>query len=189
MDDEGAAEKRDSQCAGLNINTPPAHGFHNIANTYEKTKATNTFRFTDLPGEIRNKIYTILLCSFEHQETDATSPALHKGSGEITKLRNNISPQILRTSRTISNEACYVMRRKNLFVEVTFDLQYADLMGLIITKRFPVLHVTSRVKGFVITHDIVTQNLTPTKQPKLVRVIFLFRDLPCFCSILYDLKC
>jgi hypothetical protein len=166
----------------------------NITHNQEKTKlshsslrpeTTKPFRFSDLPGEIRNKIYAILLCSFEHQETDATATGLHKLDLNITMLRHNISPQILRTSRTVYNEARYVMQRTNLFVVVTFASNFGDLAGLMMGKHLPILPVSWNFKGFVMAHDVVTPDSTGKD---LVRFAFLYRDLPCFCSALSDMK-
>jgi hypothetical protein len=82
-----------------------------MANTTEEP-----FRFMDLPGELRNEIYALLLCSFKQphtmkHEANAFGP---------TVARHAIDTAILRTNSEIHREAYDVMVKTNGFIRIDF---------------------------------------------------------------------
>ncbi|KAF2713857.1 hypothetical protein K504DRAFT_424837 [Pleomassaria siparia CBS 279.74] len=97
-----------------------------------------SFRFLDLPSELRNKIYSIVLCSFEPAPP---SESLGKGlvriqSGRIQEFTSGICPavhsiqtDILCTSKQVHREAYDVMVKTNQFVHVrTVDISMSQLL-------------------------------------------------------------
>jgi hypothetical protein len=99
---------------------------------------TPPFRFLDLPGEIRNRVYEIILCSFEPAPP---SEPLGKGliqiqSGRIQELVSGICPAvhsietaILCTSKQVHREAYDVMVKANQFIHVrTTDISMSQLL-------------------------------------------------------------
>lgn len=71
-----------------------------------------SFRFLDLPGEIRNKIYAILLTVPE--------PVPQSQQDDDPPLKLSLETQILRVCRIINSESKHVLRSANLFVKLTF---------------------------------------------------------------------
>ncbi|KAF3041955.1 hypothetical protein E8E12_008875 [Didymella heteroderae] len=73
------------------------------------------FRFLDLPGEIRNNIYDLLLCSWddepEHESRIVGGLGKRSASYDATAL--------LRTNKQIHEEAFDYMMKRNQFVRVT----------------------------------------------------------------------
>lgn len=71
------------------------------------------FRFLDLPGEIRNNIYDLLLCSWKDElEQD--------GRGGVAKrFAEYDAMDMLRTNKQIHQEAFDYMMKRNQFVRVT----------------------------------------------------------------------
>ena len=73
-----------------------------------------TFRFRDLPSEIRNQIYRELLCGFKSRPTTA-DPSAMLG---FVPARHDIDTGILRTNKSIYREAYDVLIKTNRFVKV-----------------------------------------------------------------------
>jgi hypothetical protein len=158
---------------------------------------TTPFRFLDLPGEIRDKIYAIILCSVEARKPTSTeayesnpsgaTEEFHETPSELTHLRHNIEPQILRTCRSIYSEANYVMRRTNLFIKIIVHIPFEEISQLLILKMIPILKIDrnkiKKVKGFVMSHEI-----TSPVPHKGVAFLILHRDLDVFCKGLVDYK-
>jgi hypothetical protein len=81
------------------------------------------FRFMDLPGEIRNEIYALLLCSFQEPHTmKDTMNGWGMGFQAIsygpTVARHSIDTAILRTNSEIHREAYDVMVKTNGFIRI-----------------------------------------------------------------------
>jgi hypothetical protein len=158
---------------------------------------TKAFRFLDLPGEIRDKIYAIILCSVEARKPTSTeayesnpsgaTEEFHETPSKLTHLRHNIEPQILRTSRSIYSEANYVMRRTNLFIKIIVHIPFEEISQLLILKKIPILKIDrnkiKKFKCFVMSHEITS----PVPQ-KGVAFLILYRDLDVFCKGLTDYK-
>lgn len=158
---------------------------------------TTPFRFLDLPGEIRDKIYAIILCSVEarpltsteayESNPSAAAEEFHEAPSELTHLQHSIEPQILRTCRSIYSEANYVMRRTNLFIKVIVHIPFEEISQLLIFKRIPILKIErnkiKKFKGFVMSHEI-----TAPMPYKGVAFLILHRDLDVFCKGLADYK-
>ncbi|KAF2121188.1 hypothetical protein BDV96DRAFT_594413 [Lophiotrema nucula] len=84
------------------------------------------FRFLDLPGEIRNRIYDVLLCSFDDLQLDSPEMIYHRAKHgllapqitDITQASHSVETAILRTSKQVHREAYDVMVKTNRFVHV-----------------------------------------------------------------------
>lgn len=86
--------------------------------------STNSFRFLDLPREIRDEIYRKLLCSFEPRPTTLVAPLNPRADpsfvNEVTIAQHSIDTSILRTSKQVHCEGRYgVMIKTNRFVHVS----------------------------------------------------------------------
>ncbi|TEY67393.1 hypothetical protein BOTCAL_0127g00070 [Botryotinia calthae] len=77
------------------------------------TASPEPFRFLDLPGNIRNKIYEMAFCDIKDPEPVNSSDAI-----SLPVVETNFNLNLLLTCRQIHDEAKYVMLTKNLFVEV-----------------------------------------------------------------------
>jgi len=86
--------------------------------------AAQAFRFTDLPPEIRNQIYEILLCSFpvdaEYARYGAPIPDLGSWLD-----KSELTASVLRASRQIHYEARAVVIKENLFVQIECHMSKA----------------------------------------------------------------
>jgi len=71
------------------------------------------FRFLDLPGEIRNNIYDLLLCSWEDELKQDGRGGVAKRYAEYDAV------DLLRTNKQIHEEAFDYMMKRNQFVRVT----------------------------------------------------------------------
>ena len=79
------------------------------------------FRFLDLPGEIRNRIYELLLCTFVSHDVYAPD-AEHEDDVVSIKLRPSMcNSQLLRVCRQIHDEAVYIKQEKSTFVRLVIN--------------------------------------------------------------------
>lgn len=143
------------------------------------------FRFNDLPGEIRNEIYRILLCSFE------STAAPRRPLGHYA-IRHSIDTTILRTSKKVYHEAYNIMVKTNRFVRVTLP----DDVFLPLDTGVPVVTMDDRYvrrfKGYVLSMSLSMKargvvsgtpqddNVAPSEEP--VNIMLLSRDLHLFCG-------
>jgi hypothetical protein len=122
--------------------------------------ASKAFRFGDLPGEIRNKIYGILLCNIEAEKPRSRfgQPGIYDVLTTFTKYNLDIETSMLRTCRAVYAEASYVMRKANLFIKVSIDGSFWELSEILIAKRLPILQISDEkapdFREFVIEHEI-----------------------------------
>jgi hypothetical protein len=129
------------------------------------------FRFLDLPAELRNEIYKLLLCTME----DHTVP-----------LSDQMHPQILRTCQRVYHEGTWVMRRNNFFVEVIcrdgfigwpgWPLEWFNIPYLFLDER-----QRRSFKGVVVTHDLYAP---PVFMGDSDSFIIPHRHLDRFCTAL-----
>lgn len=123
------------------------------------------FRFLDLPGEIRNRIYELILCSFEPAPP---SESLGKGliqiqSGRIQEVSTGICPAvhsiettILCTSKQVHREAYDVMVKTNQFMHVrTTDISMSELL---VGSQVPIVTLdrahAEQFQGYVLRIDL-----------------------------------
>ena len=82
-----------------------------------------TFRFFDLPQELRNKIYRAALCSFEHPPISFVPPPDADTNvdflSRVHVAKHSIHTSILLASKQIYREAYDAMIKTNRFVRVT----------------------------------------------------------------------
>jgi hypothetical protein len=146
------------------------------------------FRFTDLPREIRDNIYYILLCADD-------SSQIPKGSIRLSfvfKLHLGIEPQILWTCRTIYMEAIYIMRQSNLFIKLTFKMPRDFILDRFLADiNLPVLKLYNETDGncFVMSHEIVDTDTYVEHHhsgdfPMIHSYDFLYRDFSRFTEVL-----
>jgi hypothetical protein len=115
--------------------------------------AQQPFRFLDLPGELRNKIYDLLLCTF-HVQSNGLRPR------ELCRAKHNTESNILRANRQIHREAYYVMIKTNRFVciQSTFILPLHAIMSI---RPVPIVakdsHSILRFPGFVMKITLHSQ--------------------------------
>ncbi|RYN25192.1 hypothetical protein AA0114_g12718 [Alternaria tenuissima] len=101
-----------------NVDIVPA-GMANMADT----DRIAPFRFMDLPGELRNKVYALLLCFFGSSPDRAgelSDASLDNGSGSlhVVNLPHTNNPTILRADSQIHREAYDVMVKTNRFIRI-----------------------------------------------------------------------
>jgi len=125
------------------------------------------FRFLDLPGEIRTKIYKIILCSFEPSPpaqslweglAQRQSGSLKRDVNGISPVVHSIEPSILCTSKQVHREAYDVMIKTNQFIHIrTTDLS----MGPLLTEsQIPIVTMdrahAERFAGYVLRIELAT---------------------------------
>lgn len=157
-----------------------------------------SFRFLDLPREIRDKIYGILLCSFPPPESITKGTMLSK---------KDIHPSILRVNRQVYTESYDVVLKTNRFVLVssTGGIHFAMMCKAhgVPTVAFDmddgehktsesdghvIESVTSKFRGYVLGVTLGNRNpdwedeLEPSELLKPCNVIVLFRDLDLLCK-------
>ena len=142
------------------------------------------FRFLDLPREVRDKIYGILLCTFP--QPDAVTPDMN--------TLEHFSPSILRVNKQVYSEGYNVMIKVNRFVLVTCTggLYFAHML---MQNDVPFLAVgfgpgasssdpvTRHFRGHAIHVTIGNSEydwqdeLQPSRSLMPCKIIMLFRDL------------
>lgn len=153
------------------------------------SKPLQPFRFLDLPGEIRNKIYENILCSvvpreqtsregYESRRPDRLqlfeSPPQH-----IKYLQHSIEPNLLRTCQSIYDEGTYLMRKTNRFVKIAVKITDKDLEYIL--RGIPIIYMTKEVaRDF--EHAIVVHEIVASKKERARSFVLLDRDLGFFCK-------
>ncbi|TEY43619.1 hypothetical protein BOTCAL_0367g00070 [Botryotinia calthae] len=149
------------------------------------------FRFLNLPLNIRQHIYKILLCTVEDPPEDLRDNGYTLVPIRITQLQHDIYPQILRTCRKINHEATIIMRETNLFVMVTGVIRLDEPRICFFSKYIPMVRIKTEQqaddfrKACVMTHELCE----PTKAPGVLpdepyKFMLLHRHLPLLCAAL-----
>jgi hypothetical protein len=149
------------------------------------------FRFMDLPGELRNKIFHILLCSF----SDSATPRVHdpKYPDRIVTT-HTIDTAILRTNSQVHREAYDVMVKTNRFVQVKFAGE-VDFLDRLTRVDLPIVTANqafvSQFQGFAMTISCVSASangpspLNPRPTGKGA-VMICAQDLDMVCLAIAD---
>ncbi|TGO68897.1 hypothetical protein BOTNAR_0018g00190 [Botryotinia narcissicola] len=149
------------------------------------------FPFLNLPVNVRQHIYKMLLCKFEDPPEDLKDNGLTLIPIRIAKLQHDIHPQILRTCRKINHEASVTMRETNLFVMVTGVIRLDEPRNCFFSKHIPIVRIETeqQEKDFrkvcVMTHEICTSTKTSGISPdEPYKFMLLHRHLPLLCAAL-----
>ncbi|KAL2281128.1 hypothetical protein FJTKL_11797 [Diaporthe vaccinii] len=153
-----------------------------------------TFRFLDLPIEVRNAIYHVILCDPPPAQLRRVEQAdllwLPEGMAMIT---HPSEMQILQTSRQVHAEARDVMLRGNQFIRIRARGVGQVIKGFLLARQIPIVRTTAlsrdRFKGYVMTHSIELTSDRPEdfpgpKHDTDADLVILHRDLDLFCEAL-----
>ncbi|KAH5218481.1 hypothetical protein HBI81_135140 [Parastagonospora nodorum] len=144
-------------------------------------QAIQPFRFLDLPGEIRNNVYDLLLCSW-NDEPEHDPHSISKVSRR--SLSYPASP-LLRVSKQIHSEASDYMVKRNQFVRVT--CRGLDVRNLFLEDGIPVVsanpHEVSRFQGYVMHMTLSKPMFAPSPFAFTEYEMMMLRaDLPNLCG-------
>ncbi|KAI8941644.1 hypothetical protein NX059_002857 [Plenodomus lindquistii] len=139
------------------------------------------FRFLDLPGEIRNNIYDMLLCSWNN-ELEQVPELLSKMSRRCPSYP---ATALLRANKQIQAEATDYMIKRNQFVRVT--CRGFDVRKLFLGDRIPVITTderkTNQFQGYVMHMTLSKPAFTPSAfQFSEFEIMMLRSDLPILCE-------
>lgn len=156
------------------------------------------FRFLDLPREIRNQIYQIVLCSFAPRPTTITIPDDPELDFDFTdtlaRVEHDTRTSILLTSRQIHREAYDTMVKTNRFVRLTSS-GGIPLRGLFSHLQVPVVtssHASAFFNGYVLSVSLVCpKHISNAQQHNSYNVdpcslMLLGRDMDVLCDVLMD---
>ena len=133
------------------------------------------FRFLDLPSEIRNKVYIILLTPTTTTKTDSEVRKSHT-------LSLDLETRLLRVSRQVRSEGEYVLRA-NLFVKLTTKVLIEEFHEIVRSETIALAILKSKqaqsFNAHVLSHEITLPG--PLQEPTRVLIILL-RDLKELCA-------
>ncbi|KAA8620272.1 hypothetical protein A1F94_004224 [Pyrenophora tritici-repentis] len=147
------------------------------------------FRFLDLPGELRNKVYKSLLCSYEAapDRTEDNHPMYWDTVQNYTYASHSNDTAILRVKSQVHREAYDVMVKTNRFVSVVIESP-APINSMLRGACIPLVargeSVTSfpgRVLHVAIQTTVIFTFFGPPDRPESIAAIILARDLPLLC--------
>jgi hypothetical protein len=142
---------------------------------------TQPFRFLDLPGEIRNNIYDLLLCSWNDE--------LELEPGPISKVSRRCpsypASALLRANKQIQSEASDYMVKRNQFVRIT--CRGLDVRNLFLEDGIPVVSTkmreVSQFHGYVMHITLSKPVFAPSPFAFSEYEIMMLRaDLPNLCG-------
>lgn len=156
--------------------------------------AAKPFRFLDLPIEVRNAIYHVILCDPPPAKLRRVEQAdllwLPEG---MAMIRHPSEMHILQTSRQVHAEARDAMLRGNQFIRIRAQGVGQVIKGFLLARQIPIIHITAlsrnRFKGYVMTHSIELtcdrpEDFPGPKHETDVDLVILRRDLDLFCEAL-----
>lgn len=140
------------------------------------------FRFLDLPGELRNNIYDLLLCSWNDEP--------EYESGSVGALRKRMptydAMALLRTNKQIHEEAFDYMMKRNQFVRVTcrgLDINNLFLGDEIIPAITTDQRKARQFEGYLMHFTLSKPALSSSPVNFSEHEIMMLRaDLPSLCS-------
>ncbi|KAL1801226.1 hypothetical protein ACET3X_001568 [Alternaria dauci] len=155
------------------------------------------FRFLDLPREVRDNIYSILLCTFPPPDSITRGIMLSK---------EDFSPSILRVNKQIYSESYDIMIKGNRFVLVTSHggLHFVNILrknDVPILALEPVLDIKHAVNNYPSVQSFrghavhVTignsepkweDDLPPSPHLRPAHMVMLFRDLEFLCHAIME---
>jgi hypothetical protein len=141
------------------------------------------FRFMDLPPEIRDRIYHIILCTWPPpKSTYDEERQLAVVPEELAYIHHKVDTGILLVNRQIYRDAVDILTKGNLFVRVVFRGVYVP--WVMMAKQVPIVaqgaSVVNAFKGYIMSHLIEIPNSTFPSQHMMI----LGRDLDLFCQAL-----
>ncbi|KAK6824956.1 hypothetical protein PG987_012450 [Apiospora arundinis] len=138
--------------------------------------------FLDLPREIRDEIYTLLLCNVQISKP---------------KLGGDVHLGILRANRQIGNEANEIFRKVNRFVLFKTDLRARktyDILRIIDSKYLSIPMMKTRnpvllhdFNGFIMKYEISEADKSEKDRQRL-EFVMLHRDLHLLCLCLQNFR-
>lgn len=139
------------------------------------------FRFLDLPAEIRNNVYDLLLCSWQDQLE------LEPGNVNNVSRRCPSSPAsaLLRANKQIHGEAFDYMIKRNQFVRIT--CRGLNVQDLFLEDEIPVVTTNARevsnFRGYVM-HMTLSKPVFATRASAFseYEMMMLRADLPKLCQ-------
>lgn len=152
------------------------------------------FRFLDLPFEIRNHVYDILLCThppanpFPLDRIDVVAPPTKKTSPTSCLLGGKPGIGILLLNRQIHLEAMDAMLRGNLFVRIISKGVNHVATTIEFLRQFPFRRIRPGERAFnhVLTHVIEwhapADKALDGLHDTVLGYLILHRDLDLFCS-------
>lgn len=143
--------------------------------------ASQPFRFLDLPGEIRNSIYDLLLCSWD-DETEQDSGLISQLSRR--KPSYDAIP-LLRANKQVFAEASDYMVKHNQFVRIT--CRGVDVRNLFLSANIPVITTSgqklSRFNSYVMHLTLFKPAFAPSAfRFSEYEILMLRSDLPKLCE-------
>jgi hypothetical protein len=123
------------------------------------------FRFLDLPGEIRNKIYRELLCNFtcEREPTRFSNSILARLMRQeaqppngVCQAEPDINISILLVNRQVYGEAYDIMVKTNQFIRIRgYNFNFADVL---MRSQLPVVTMdrehAAQFQGYLLCMDV-----------------------------------
>lgn len=148
------------------------------------------FRFLELPREIRNYVYMLLLCNFEAAVVLVRSD--RDTVARITQHKYNIETAILATNRQIHSEARGILLQETQFVKV--DVQFQDrreaIKGIFVPTRVPIFtlnrDVINKFGGHTMSYTLAEEAEEAEAQNSSFVCMILHRDFDLLCRALVN---